>query len=363
MQRTPGGTGGGGAAAVASGASAIELGGDSFGSVRQPAAFCGITAIKPTSGVIPKLGVHITSGAKCLGAWNSEGLMARHVEDLALGLSILVRYDPRAIGSRYHPGIKDYREVDLSNWRVAVYTQGDPKAGKTDTRISNVIEKGAERLAKEVKSIERATPPGIENVADILINLVAANNLVVRRKAAQEANGQKLHPIRREVTRIHEEWVEQRDLDNPDMRIKAIGDLLKFQKEIYTWMDEGRYDILLSPASSQMPRIDNESLDLDVNYLSDAAFPGLCNACEFPGGTVRGGWAELSDNIQLPVGLHIAAPRFKEENVLAALSFFEKEFGGFVPPPSQNFGTFAGQYGDQAAKYANASSRGQRRNQ
>jgi len=167
---------------------------------------------------------------------------------------------------------------------------------------------------------------------------------VLRRQALELAGAKNLHPIRRDVDRLHEQWVRERRLEKTENRIQAIRDLLTLQKEMYAWLEDNDYDIALSPASSQLPRISRGLLTLDEGYLRDAAFTGLYNACECPAGTVRGGWAISDRNVRLPVGLHVGAARFREIDVLAALNFFQRVSGGFVPPPSRNFGFYADAY-------------------
>jgi amidase len=91
IERTSGGSSGGAAAALASGATALEIGSDIGGSLRVPAAFCGVYSHKPTWGLVPQRG-HIppARGAYAERDLNVVGPMARSVRDLRLLLSVLV---------------------------------------------------------------------------------------------------------------------------------------------------------------------------------------------------------------------------------------------------------------------------------
>ncbi len=86
---TPGGSTGGGAAAVAAGLGPLALGSDGAGSIRIPASFCGLVGLKPTFGRVP---FYPAAGAHELVA---HGPLARTVRDVGLMMNVIARYDPR----------------------------------------------------------------------------------------------------------------------------------------------------------------------------------------------------------------------------------------------------------------------------
>ena len=88
INRSAGGSSGGEAAIIGGGGSPLGLGSDIAGSIRVPAAFCGVVGLKPTSGRIPIDG-HVPEGPSALAGWNTVGPLARRVEDLHLALSVL----------------------------------------------------------------------------------------------------------------------------------------------------------------------------------------------------------------------------------------------------------------------------------
>src|SRR5947209_7748405 len=118
LARTPGGSSGGEAALIAACGSPLGLGSDCAGSVRVPAAFCGITSIKPTSGRLPRTG-HVPPAGGWVEALWQIGPMARYTEDLMLAMKLLAREDDQDFTSPPVP----LRDVErLGGKRIAFFT-------------------------------------------------------------------------------------------------------------------------------------------------------------------------------------------------------------------------------------------------
>ena len=117
LQRVPGGSSGGSAAAVAAGLVAAATGTDTGGSIRQPAALCGITGLKPSYGRVSRLGMIAFASSLDQG-----GPMARSAEDCARLLQVMAGHDPRDSTSMTRP-VDDYSaalEADISGLRIGV---------------------------------------------------------------------------------------------------------------------------------------------------------------------------------------------------------------------------------------------------
>ena len=124
--RTPGGSSGGSAAAVAAGIAPLSIGTDAGGSIRIPAACCGITGMKATMGLVPH-----DNAPDSFGNFSNQGPMARTVADTALMLQVIAGADPRDPHSHGLP-VDDYvgaarGEGDLRGLRVAYR----PRMGNT----------------------------------------------------------------------------------------------------------------------------------------------------------------------------------------------------------------------------------------
>ncbi|MDR2560970.1 MAG: Asp-tRNA(Asn)/Glu-tRNA(Gln) amidotransferase GatCAB subunit A, partial [Holophagales bacterium] len=151
--KVAGGSSSGSAAAVAAGYAHFALGSDTGGSVRLPAAFCGISALRPTYGGLSRYG--ITAMASSL---DQVGPMASHVSDLALGMSVMAGIDPMDSTSLDLPGAAELANQD-----------GQEPASLKGTKIGYFSGESAKPLQPALKHCIKAVVAALEkNGAEII---------------------------------------------------------------------------------------------------------------------------------------------------------------------------------------------------
>jgi len=171
---TTGGSSGGEAAALASGMSPIGLGGDLGGSLRSPAYACGISSIKPSRGRVP--GVNPSAvidpglDSQVMGV---SGVMARRVDDVVLGLKVVMgahRSDPQSVDVPYH-GPTESRRVAL----VAA-----PLGGTTDPAVAEGVRVAGRALRRAGYVVDEVEPPMLFETYFAWAELVSTNLTVNR---------------------------------------------------------------------------------------------------------------------------------------------------------------------------------------
>lgn len=168
--RTPGGSSGGEAAIIASGGSALGLGTDLGGSVRIPANFCGIASLKPTTGRTSDLGrFSVPIGQRAIQS--QVGVLARTVEDVALGLEVI--NGGRNPAREPAMPLGDFRAVDVSKLRVAYYT--DDGSFTPAPAVQRAVREAADMLRKQGAQVTAWTPPDASHGMDLLYSIFTAD--------------------------------------------------------------------------------------------------------------------------------------------------------------------------------------------
>lgn len=142
LTRSPGGSSGGSAAAVAAGLAPVSTGSDTGGSIRQPAAFCGLTGIKPTYGTVSRWGMIAFASSLDQG-----GVLAQSASDAALVLEQMISFDEKDSTNVAHPEptFTPALDASISGLRVGVpeafFTEGlDPAIAKAVRQFIATLE-------------------------------------------------------------------------------------------------------------------------------------------------------------------------------------------------------------------------------
>lgn len=306
--RTPGGSSGGGAAAVASGVGPLAVGTDGGGSIRIPAAFCGVYGLKPSRGRVPQHG-----GFPGWEGLSHTGPITRTVRDAALLLDVIAGSDDRDADSlpREPGSYLDACDVGIEGLHVA----WSPDLGYAS--VDPVVLALCENAAAEFESLGchvEVVNPGWEDLEEAFSTIVATQlhaawaEDLARSESLMDPSLVKL--LRRGATISARDYVAARN------RVQAYWlDVLAFL---------ARFDLLLTPtvavppfAAEQAPP--REVAGRDVSVLGWMPFTYPFNLTGQPAATVPAGWTAEG----LPVGLQIVGRRHADRTVLAASAAFE----------------------------------------
>jgi amidase len=164
IARSPGASSSGEAAIIAAGGSPIGLGSDSGGSIRMPAHYCGIAALKPTTGLVPSTGAYALPGG-LTDPRSQVGPMARFVSDLMLTLPLLV--GPDGFDSAVVPVPLAKRTPKLAGLRVAWYA--DDGIAKPTQAISAAVRAAARALGDAGCTVTEARPPALHEAHQVTL--------------------------------------------------------------------------------------------------------------------------------------------------------------------------------------------------
>ncbi|MGI8493252.1 MAG: Asp-tRNA(Asn)/Glu-tRNA(Gln) amidotransferase subunit GatA [Acidimicrobiales bacterium] len=157
LSRVPGGSSGGSAAAVAAGFAALALGSDTGGSIRQPAALCGVVGMKPTYGVVSRYG--LVAFASSL---DQVGPFARSVADAAIAYEVIAGHDPADSTSldQAPPSARARLDDSVEGLRVGVVSELLDAEGLASDVVSRTRE-AAEALAAAGAKVEEVSVPAV----------------------------------------------------------------------------------------------------------------------------------------------------------------------------------------------------------
>lgn len=302
LERNPGGSSGGSAAAVAVDLCYGALGTDTGGSIRTPAAYCAIVGLKPTYGLVSIRGI-----IPLTLSLDHCGPMTRTVRDAAMMLNVLAGYDRLDIASVEH-GTEDY--VGALEQPVSGLRLGIPRApffDHLDADMARAVEQALAVLAKLTRHIKEVGLPPTSHIA------LPGETYAYHADLFGQMSGRYMIPTRRALQR----GGDAKAADYVRGRWKL--ELLR------RTIDESfrDVDLVVLPTRRRTPRTVDAALkreETDVPRNPELENTGPFNLYGIPAISVPCGFTSGA----LPVGLMIAGPRFSEGKVLALAHAFER---------------------------------------
>jgi aspartyl-tRNA(Asn)/glutamyl-tRNA(Gln) amidotransferase subunit A len=328
LERVPGGSSGGSAACVGAGMAAASLGSDTGGSIRQPAAFCGVVGLKPTYGRVSRYG--LVAFASSL---DQIGPITRTVEDAAIILNIIAGKDEKDSTSRDLPPVDFTKAIGKDIKGVKIGLPKEFFAEGLDPEVKNIVLKAAKQLEKEGAQIVEISLPTAKYAIEayyIIAPSEASSNLA-----------------RFDGVRYGYRAKDYKDLDEmySKTRDEGFGAEVKRRIMIGTYaLSSGYYDayylkaqkvrtliyqefmkafenvdVILTPTTPDVAfKIGEKSSDPIQMYLSDI-FTVSVNMATVPAISIPCGFKN-----NLPVGMQLIAKPFDEEILFTVGHYYER---------------------------------------
>jgi amidase len=343
LTRTPGGSSGGAAAAIAAGLTGLEIGSDFGGSIRSPAHFCGVYGHKPTYGIVPMHGQQPPRELFLIDYapeqdFTVTGPLARSAADLDLVMDLVVR-PPIFQRNAMKINLPAPRKKTLKDFRIGFWIE-DPQYSP-DKEVGDCLEKMVSRLSKKGAKIERNKPDiNFKRSVEVFTELMELacvmfmprdtfDSLLNKSKNLDEKDQSYEAWKARTATKTHYDW-----------QMLNAERLMTRQK----WADYFKeYDVLLCPAFriaafphdhtitlESLQRITTKLNDQDIPH-ADVILPwaALASFSYLPATVAPIG---LSSN-RLPVGVQIIGPYLEDRTTIHFAKLIEENLGGFSPPP------------------------------
>jgi amidase len=316
LTRTPGGSSGGEAAIISACGSPLGLGTDAGGSIRIPAHFCGLAAIKPTSGRVPRTGQFPQPMGARAPVFHVS-LIARHVEDLALALPIISGPDFRDNSIVGMP-LLDPKAVDLSGLKLAFF---DDDGVATPTReITAAVRDSAKAFIGAGVKVEEKRTPDAEKAATVYYDMSRGDGGAGTRAFLKSIGSDPISPLFEKALT----YSVAPAMANTTDALAAFVRWDLFRNSMLRFMEN--YDAVLSAVAPYPALLHGTSFD-EANRRG-FGYSQMYNLTGWPTATVRVGTSPEG----LPLGVQVAARPWREDVALALVAHLEKTFGGWKMP-------------------------------
>jgi amidase len=332
MAHTPGGSSGGGAAALAAGLCGLEMGSDIGGSIRVPAHFCGLFGHKPTWGLCAPTG-HSLTNAAAMTDISVIGPLARSARDLGLALTAIAGPDPAITELR--PSLPEARARRPQDLRVAVWAAQDGQITGAETVAA--VEAAGRRLAARGARVDFTARPAFDEVdayhlyltlLDAALSGRVPEQALARRRASKAAladDDMSADAVMlRAVDMPHRAWLSANERRHQIGR--AWGAFFQ------------QYDVLLCPVLGvpAFPHLQQGEMwerrltvdGRDVAYNDLLFWPGITCGYHLPASVAPVATSESG----LPIGVQIAGPLYGDLTTIAVAKMLEEDGCRFVAP-------------------------------
>jgi amidase len=335
--RTPGGSSGGSAAALAAGYVPLSIGSDIAGSLRVPAHFCGVYAHKPTYGVIPTRG-HTPPPAPALPFERDlsvVGPMARSAYDLAVLFDVLAGPDEETTGAAYQLALPPSRHEHLRDFRVLVLD--DHPAIRTASNVRVALGHVTAYLERAGAKVDRASGllPDLMEAAGIYMRLLLAAIGASLPPEAYEGFGAQAASLDADNHSLAAQRLRGGAISHRDW-IAADSQRTELRRQWRALFEA--YDVVLCPVSpttafthdhspnpwARKITVDGEAFD----YADQLVWSGLASAPGLPATAIPIG----RDDRNLPIGAQVIGPMYGDRTTLRFAQLLEKQIGGFTAP-------------------------------
>lgn len=322
LERTPGGSSGGEAAAISAGMSAGGVGSDGGGSIRVPAHFSGICGLKPTPGRIPATG-HFPVSAGPFALIGVVGPMARTVADLKILFEVLQGPDVGDTCAAPVP-LRWPCDDEIKKLRIGYFEDDGRTPVTAETRTA--VRTAAEALRGAGFQVDRFQPEGLEAARQLWFKyFVVAGGMLLRPMFKHRESD--LSPILKQFM----EWSASEPAHTGETLLDAWIQRDVVRTQFLAQMQP--YPILLCPAAAipafrhgeRSWMIEGET----VEYLDAWSYTEFFNLLGNPGAVVPVGRSPEG----LPIGVQIVGRPWEEEQVLAVAGVLENECGPWRRPP------------------------------
>ena len=311
------GSSGGAGAIVAAAGSYFDIGSDYGGSIRGPAFANGIAGLKPTYGRVPRTG-HIVDYGGPFDSFQEIGPLARRVSDIALILPLIMGPDSRDAAMAPVP-LGDFAAVDLKKLRVAWYV--DNGTIQASSEVQAIVKQCVKYFTAMGCKAKEDRPPRFKELVDT-------------RTAFSNADGKEYmrRLLRKHGTLQASPALGLSSKEVPSAEFTRLCELMdSIKSEQLAWFEQ--YDLILCPVTVRAPQ--KIPAEFILPPAVGAGYGGMTseyNTTGWPAGVVRVGTSVESPG--LPLGIHVVAQPWRDDVAIAAMSYIEKQTGGWKMPPA-----------------------------